>query len=280
MATPSTSERVLAHRIRQKKIRRQPITDDEASWLATYDARSARARRVIDVKALPVPAQPAPNGEGTCEPDSPHATASSAPSAWVHTTVPLDDVRDPAAYTWVPEVPPAEAEHEEATPPGAPPPPPAGTPVVDPAAPVPDTKAAQQFAALMVVITSVGIRNALQWLDRADEASIPDEWREAAHEPAAHQKTLEIVGRAAYDVAIKHHFKSVPMADELVVGLAAVGSAIAVIGNQKHKRKRARTLAGAGRAPEEPPKVKLRSVPEAMREPKAPPPPVEGLWDP
>jgi len=255
MATPSNSDRLRAYRLRKQK---KPLTPPDKSWLATYEASTLRGTIAAAKAKAAEDATPA------------------SPGVHVHTTVKLDDVLDPMMFTWLPEVPASSADADAApAPPGAPPQPEAGTPLVDPApapAPVGDARAAAQFAMIIVGITGWGIKSALEL---SEDYPVPEAWRELASSPENIAKALQIVGGSAHALAVKHNFKEIPMADEVVVGASVAGSVLAGWLNWKRKHKKPKTPEEA--AKQEQAKVRLRSVPKGMEPDPAPSSP-EGLW--
>jgi hypothetical protein len=218
------AERVRASRYRKKL---DVLTPERRTWLAAYEQRTGGKTKL---RLL--------SGGESSEPSQPH----TAHAVHVHETKPVDGAIDASAATWIPTVPPV-ANDEAPPPPGAPPPPQPGAPVVEPAGPVGDPAAADQFATLMVTITTLGMRAGLEL---AADYDVPEKLIEMVATPEMTARVLELVAGASHRVAIKYGFRSIPLADEVIVGVAGVGSLVAIVQNFKRKREPPKRVARAG----------------------------------
>jgi len=227
------------------------LTQEQAAWLDAYESRTA-GKTKLRLLSGGAPSEP--------------SRTLSAHAVPVHETTPVGAV-DASAATWIPTVPPA-ANDEVPPPPGAPPPPQPGAPIVEPAAPTGDPQAAEQFAALMVTITTLGMRAGLEL---AADYDVPEKLLELVATPETTAKLLELVAGASQRVAVKYGFRSIPMADEVVVGVAGVGSLVAIVHNFKRKRS-----APASRGDAE--RVAQSDSGPAKVEPRRPSSPIDSLW--
>jgi hypothetical protein len=232
-------DRSKAAKLRAKLKKGEGLTTRQRTWLEAYETRTTITRAKTRA-ALPSARDYAPTAQPRLDAPKP-VDISPAPdltepqTAVAHETVPVDGNVAPSEATWVPEVPPA-GEGAEPTPPGAPEPPSAGTPLVaeSSVAPQGDPVAAEQFAGLVVFIATMGLTSALE-LSRGVE--LPAQLRFLVESAELHGKYLEHVGACAKRVAIKHNFRSIPMADEVVVAGSVAGSVAAFVALQKRRLK-------------------------------------------
>lgn len=257
MAAPANpTERVRASKLRKRIAEGKLIAETDRAWLRQYETRTtiAKAKRAA---ASPVVRGPQLAIGAASSPSSAPEPAAAA----VHETVPITERIDPAAHTWIPEMP-AAVEGAEPAPEGTPPPPAAGTPLIDvgpESAPAGDPAAAEQFAALVVFLTTLGLNAGREM---AGELAIPEQLRALLASDELGKSTLETVHAAASRVAIKYGFKSVPMGDEVIVIGAVLGSGALVVKNAKRKKLAAaaeQNHAGPAPAPEAKPNVVPKS---------------------
>lgn len=221
------NERTKAARLRARKT----LKPEHRAWLVDYDKRKGPAKPPVKVArgvGSESTAESSPPGAGSAQP-----VPSPAPAA-VHTTAPLDGALPPETFQWVPTVPPSPEGAEPPLPGAAPVA--EGAPIVDAppmAAPVGDTAAAAQFAALVTFIAGIGIQSALEL---AADAPLPPAVRALIEGEDAHKQVLEQVHGAAERVAIKWGFTSVPFADEAIVAVSVVGSVAAYVKVQQKRR--------------------------------------------
>jgi hypothetical protein len=247
-------DRSKAAKLRAKVKKGEGLTARQRTWLEAYETRTTIAK--AKGARVPVPLYLAapmvgpfsnrleamvareekqlPDASGPVD-ISPAPDLTEPQTVAAHETVPVSGNVAPTEATWVPEVPPA-GEGAEPTPPGAPEPPSAGTPLVaeSSVAPQGDPVAAEQFAGLVVFITTMGLTSALE-LSRGVE--LPAQLRFLVESAELHGKYLEHVGACAKRVAIKHNFRSIPMADEVVVAGSVAGSVAAFVALQKRRLK-------------------------------------------
>lgn len=235
MATPDNKSRVRASKLRAKVQAGKTLTAEENGFLALYERDSTRAKAKKAMSTTPPTVPVAVSGPqlalggGQLGPVGGHVK--------VNVTVPVDasDRIDPKANTWIPTMPETPADAE---PPidGAPKPPPAGTPLVDPATPAAgtgDPHAAEQFAGFVMLIASLGLSAGREL---AADLELPDQVRTMLGSDEYAQMGIGHIGQAAQRVALKYGFKSIPMADEVVVAAALVGSGALVFQQQKRKK--------------------------------------------
>lgn len=249
----SEKDRRRAAKLRRKK---SALTPEQKKFLDAYSQRVARVKSrsappPVDLGgprrtlAAPKPPTVDPVVRG---PQLPLAAVA------VHTTQPPPGNVAPEAYQWTPTTPPLP-EGAGLPPPGAPQPPPEGTPLVDvvsPQAPPADPAAAEQFAALVMLVTTIGIDSGRELLT---DVAIPETFRTVIESDEARARALVIVGAAAKNVAVKYGFRSMPMADEAVVIASCAGSLAAFVAVQKKKMKTKKARAPQVAAPEAPPPV-------------------------
>lgn len=250
----SKQNRTKAAKLRSKKT----LTPEQRKWLTDYDARVARGKPASSPRTPPAPTPRVVRGPQL------QLVAGTPPiRVAVQETSPPSSTVTPEAYVWTPTTPPAP-DGVEPPPPGAPQPPTPGTPLVDalpeqaPPRPQGDPAAAEQFAALVVLIATLGIDSGRELVK---DVALPETFRTIIDSDEAHARALLIVGTAARNVAIKYGFTSVPMADEAIVAVACAGSLAAFVAVQKKKLK---TKARAKVAAPEPPKPPAASVPSEI----------------
>jgi hypothetical protein len=220
MATPSSSERVKASRLRAKQRDGRKLTAEESEWIAGYDRVSFRSRVAA---ALAV-----------------EASAASRAVSSAHETAPPQGSIAPADSLWIPKMNGSDVtseEQREAIDVGLPPRPAPGAPLL--AEPervasetVGDPVAAKQFAAFVQWFMRLGIAAGR---DLAVDAPIPQQARLMIASDEIAAQALSTVGEAAERVSLKYGFKQIPLADEVMVAGALVGSGVLIVKQAKRR---------------------------------------------
>lgn len=226
MSTPAAKDRMRAARYREKK-KNNKLKPAELAWLTEYERSSVRstiraAKRIV-----------APTVRG---PQLAIGGTSTRPSG-SHQTKPAAGRVDASQFMWTPVVPPTP---EGAEPPveGMPKPPPAGTPLVDgiPAQGAPgtgDPAAAQQLAAFVMFFVHLGIRSGREL---AADMDIPPDLLALLNSEELSSQSIGTVGQATERLAMKYGLRAIPLADEIIVSVALVGSGFLVVNNVKRKK--------------------------------------------
>jgi hypothetical protein len=274
----SKQDRSKAAKLNGRARKGGKLSPEAKRWLDAYNAR----RTISRAKKLPSASRHTPVAHRPV--DKSPASSSSWPkvvrgeqlalvgdvptSRDVHETVPLDGVLSPDEFTWSPVVP-AAPEGAELPPEGAPQPPEAGTPIVTEAppaassgAPPGDPAAVAQFRALVLLLSHVGLNSALEL---SAEWPMPPALRAALHDENDHIKALGFIGDAAERVAVKYGFRSLPMADEVVVAAACGGSIFAWWTLQQKKSKTVKKPDKPESSTEKPADVRETDTPAAPK---------------
>lgn len=221
----SKANRSKAAKLNGRLKKGKKLSVAQLQWLEAYRKRTGNPDADIDrANAEPAPAPPLESARAT--------------SNVVHETEKLEDRLSHEEATWIPVVP-AAGDNEQPLPPGMPPPPATGSPLVEDEQPLPaqppqgDPAAAAQFRGIVTLICYAGLQAAVEL---SAEWPLPDVVRAELVNPEEQKTALKFVGDAAERIAIKYGFKSIPMADEAIVGSAVVGSALAWWTVQKKKK--------------------------------------------
>lgn len=239
----SKANRSKAAKLKKRIAAGKPLSTEQRAWFDAYNKRTKKA--VTSHAPTAQPFKPREQrlrdiiAETAARPDDELARQVGADV--IHETERLDDRLPWEEATWKPVVP-AAGDGEQPLPPGMPPPPAAGSPLVDdvqpqPAQPVGDPAAAAQFRGIVTLISFAGIQATIEL---SKDWPLPDVVRAELLDPEEQKKALAFIGDAAERVAVKYGFKSVPMADEAIVGGAVVGSALAWWTVHKRKSKDAK----------------------------------------